>query len=92
MLNDQIKQLLNAPQLTRTEQGVDTYPRVIRQDNAGEGHMIVTFALPGLRRARMWVPIDRWVDGQHLDAHAAMMCQQQRERHPIRPDAGDSGA
>ena len=87
MLSDQIKQLLNTPQLTPVQQGVDTYPRVIRQDDAGDGHMIVTFALPGLRRARMWVPTDRWVDGQHLDAHAAMVRQQQRERPPIRPDA-----
>lgn len=73
MLNEQVKRLLNAPQLTETKQGIDSYPRVIRQDDAGDNHMLVTFSLPGLRRVRMWTPLATWIAGDHLDCHDAMV-------------------
>lgn len=71
MLSETVKQLLNTPGLTETAQGVNTYPRVIHQEPHGDNHMLVTFALPGLRRQRMLVPLDQWVDGRHLDTHDA---------------------
>jgi hypothetical protein len=73
MLSEQVKRLLDTPQLTKVDQGVDSYPRVIRQEPHGENHMLVTFALPGLRRQRMLVPLDKWVAGEHLDTHTATM-------------------
>lgn len=73
MLSEQVKQLLNAPRLTETAQGIDSYPRVIRQEPHGDNYMMVTFALPGLRRQKMLVPIDKWVAGDHLSTHDATM-------------------
>ena len=73
MLSERIKQLLNTPEVTVTQQGVDSYPRVIRQEPHGENHMLVTFALPGLRQQKMLVPLDVWIAGDHLSTHDATM-------------------
>lgn len=78
--------LLPEPQLTRTEQGVDTYPRVIRQERRGDGVQLVTFALPGLRRARVWVPESQWLNLEHLPVHGAMVAQLERLTPPLQPD------
>jgi hypothetical protein len=71
MLSEQVKHWLETPALTPVEQGVERYPRVIRQEPYGENHMLVTFALPGLKRQRMLVPLEKWVAGEHLDTHPA---------------------
>jgi hypothetical protein len=83
MLSEQVKQLLDAPQNSPVQQGVDSYPRVIDQSHAGENHMLVTFAVPGLRRVKVWTPVATWVAGGHLDCHDAMMAQRQRLLPPL---------
>lgn len=86
MLSETVKQLLNAPGLTETEQGVDTYPRVIRQQPHGDNHMLVTFALPGLRRSRMLVPTAVWIASGHLDTHDAQVTALSRLLPVRQPD------
>ena len=68
---DPVWRLLGAPEVPEPAQGRDTYPRVIRQEPHGDRYMLVTFALPGLRRQRMLVPLEHWVAGDHLDCHDA---------------------
>lgn len=73
-----ISELLGAPKVTETRQGEDTYPRVIRQEDHGDGWVTVTFALPGLRRARVRMPYAEWVAGNHAGIHSALMGQLSR--------------
>lgn len=72
-LSEALKLLPDTPQLTRTEQGVDVYPRVLRMEAHGDNHMLITFALPGLRRMQVLMPLDKWVAGEHSGIHAAAM-------------------
>lgn len=72
-LTEALKLLPDTPQLTLTEQGVDVYPRVLKMETHGDNHMLVTFALPGLRRMRVLMPLDKWVAGEHSGIHAAAM-------------------
>lgn len=74
-MDPQINRLLNAPTLTETKQGEDTYPRVIRQDVSDDGWVTVTFALPNLRRARVKMPYAEWVAGNAASIHSALMSQ-----------------
>lgn len=89
MLSEQVKRLLNTPELTRTEQGVNTYPRVIWQEPHGDSHMLVTFAEPGLKRRKMLVPLAEWIEGRHLDAydayvaHSARLLPLRDTQHPL---------
>lgn len=83
MLSEQVQRLLDAPQISSVAQGVDSYPRVIDQGHAGENHMLVTFAVPGLRRVKVWTPVATWVAGGHLDCHDAMMAQRARLLPPL---------
>ena len=83
MLSEQVRRLLDAPQLTPVQQGVDSYPRVIRQEPHGENHMLVTFSLPGLIRAQMIVPLAEWIASGHLDCHDAMIAQAKRLLPPV---------
>lgn len=78
--------LLPEPGLTQTRQGEDTYPRVIRQDEYNPGVQLVTFALPGLRRARVWVPKSQWLNLDHLAVHGPMVAQLERLMPPLQPD------
>ena len=78
MLNEQAKRLLEAPTVTLTEQGKDTYPRVLAQRDRDDGALEVTMALPGLRRVRVWVPETAWVNGEHLAMHPALARSAQR--------------
>lgn len=78
--------LLPEPPLSQTRQGEDTYPRVIRQERRADGSQLVTFALPGLRRARMVVPNARWLDLEHLAVHPAMMARLGGILSQLRPD------
>lgn len=73
MLNGRAKQLLDAPKPTPTRQGLDTYPRVIHQADRGDGSQLVTFAVPGLRRVKAWVPETHWVNGDHLSMNGPML-------------------
>lgn len=75
MPDQRIANLLGAPTVTATAQGENTYPRVIRQNDTGDGWVTVTFALPGLRRAKVRMPFDEWVAGNHAGMHAALMRQ-----------------
>ena len=86
MLSEQVKRLLNAPELTEVQQGVDSYPRVIRQEPHGDNHMLVTFALPGLIRAQMIVPLAEWIASGHLDTHPAQIRNLSRLLPPLQPD------
>jgi hypothetical protein len=45
------------------------YPRVIDQRPGDNGTVLVTFSLPGLRRAQLRVPLDAWLDHEHLRVH-----------------------
>lgn len=90
MLDERAKRLLDAPKLTRTQQGVDSYPRVIRQDHHGDKHLLVTFALPGLRRVKVLVPETEWVNGHHLSMHTAMVTNMSRVHPPLQPDPEDA--
>ena len=83
MLSEQVKRLLNAPELSDVQQGVDTYPRVIDQRPHGDNHMLVTFSLPGLVRAQMIVPLAEWIASGHLDCHDAMIAQAKRLLPPV---------
>lgn len=56
-----------------------TYPWVISQRPDDDGTVLVTFALPGLRRATVRVPQSVWLDGHHLAIGAALA------RDPIVP-------
>lgn len=78
--------LLPEPGLTATRQGEDTYPRVIRQDRHVSGAQLVTFAIPGLRRARVYVPYAQWLNLDHLAVHGPMMTQLERLMPPLQPD------
>lgn len=78
--------LLPEPGLTKTRQGVDTYPRVIRQDKYGDGVQLVTFAIPGLRRVRVWVPVSQWINCDHLAVHGPMVAQLARLMPPLQPE------
>jgi hypothetical protein len=42
------------------------FPRVIHQEHDGNRGVLVTFALPGLRRAVVRVPFEAWANGEHL--------------------------
>ena len=86
MLDERAKRLLDAPQPTETRLREDTYPRVLAQQDRGDGHQLVTFALPGLRRVRAWVPETRWVNGDHLSMHAPMVAMLERCVPPLQPD------
>lgn len=83
--------LLPEPQLTQTVQGEDTYPRVIRQEKHGDNVQLVTFALPGLRRAKVWVPVTSWVNLEHLAVHNPMVAQLARLTPPLKPDSERDG-
>lgn len=78
--------LLPEPRLTQTQQGVDTYPRVIRQVEHSPAVELVTFALPGLRRARVWVPKSQWLNLDHLAVHGPMVAQLERLQPPLKPN------
>jgi hypothetical protein len=82
-LHELVKQLLDAPTPTQTQQGVDTYPRVLKQEDRGDGAQLITFAMPGLRRVKAWVPESVWVNGDHLGMHAPMLALQQSECPPV---------
>lgn len=86
MLSEQVKRALNCPETTPVSQGQDTYPRVITQTPHGDNHMLVTFAMPGLRRQRMLVPVATWIASGHLDCHDAMLAQAVRLLPPPTPD------
>lgn len=77
--------LLPEPPLTQTQQGVDTYPRVIRQDEYNPSVELVTLALPGLRRARVWVPKSQWLNLEHLAVHDPLVAQLKRLIPPLKP-------
>lgn len=79
--------LLPEPKLTPTQQGVDTYPRVIRQERHAGNMQLVTFAIPGLRRVRMLVPVTQWLNLDHLAVHGPMMAQLERLMPPLKPDS-----
>lgn len=78
--------LLPEPQLTVTRQGEDTYPRVIRQERRADGAQLVTLALPGLRRAKVWVPYSQWLELAHLDIHGPLAARLEQAKPPLRPD------
>ena len=78
MLTENVKQLLNAPKLSETRQGDDTYPRVVRQDKYGDTDQLVTFALPGLQRARVRVTEAEWLQGNHLGIDTALRSSRAR--------------
>ena len=52
-----------------------TYPRVIDQRVGPDGTVRVTFSLPGLKRATVTVPLDAWLDGEHLRIHERLARQ-----------------
>ena len=83
MLSEQVQRLLGAPPLSTVQQGIDSYPRVIDQRPHGDNHMLVTFALPGLTRTKMIVPLAEWVASGHLDCHDAMIAQAKRLLPPV---------
>lgn len=87
--------LLPEPKLTETQQGVDTYPRVICQDKHGDSVQLVTFAIPGLRRVRMWVPLAQWLNLDHLAVHPTIMAQLEHLMPPLQlgrePDDTETG-
>ena len=85
-MNEPPEKLLPEPPLTETSQGVDTYPRVIRQEARGDNVQLVTFATPGLGRVRMWVPKSQWLNLDHLAVHGPMMAQLERLHPPPQPD------
>lgn len=64
---------MQPPEPPPVQQGVDTYPRVIDQVATGPHHQLVTFALPGLRRATVRVPEHIWVQTDHLPIHHALV-------------------
>lgn len=66
------------------------YPWVLDQRPGADGMMLVTFALPGLRRATVSVPETVWLEGHHLAigadlASSAIMAA-------VKPDEIDSQA
>lgn len=89
MLSEQVQKLLNAPPLPKVTQGVDTYPRVLGQRRHGESLQLVSFALPGLRRAHMVISESEWINGHHLAANRALMSQLARLHPPRIPDEAD---
>ena len=42
------------------------YPQVLSQERSTGGTMLVTFALPGLRKAIIRVPFHSWLNGEHI--------------------------
>lgn len=42
------------------------YPQVLSQERSQNGTMLVTFALPNLRKAIIRVPFHSWLNGEHL--------------------------
>ena len=54
-------------------QGEDKYPRVVDQVATEPHHQLVTFSLPGLRRAVVRVPESVWLNTDHLPIHWAMV-------------------
>jgi len=86
MLSEQVQRLLGAPPLSTVQQGIDSYPRVIDQRPHGDNHMLVTFALPGLTRTKMIVPLAEWIASGHLDTHPAQVRNLSRLLPPLIPD------
>lgn len=54
------------PPAPRPVNGVESYPHVIDQRPQDDGTVLVTFALPGLRRYTARVPLASWLEGHHL--------------------------
>lgn len=48
------------------------YPFIIGQVPDGDGGILVTWSLPGLRRATVRVPADVWIEGHHVTMGEAL--------------------
>jgi hypothetical protein len=70
------------------KQGQDSYPRVLSQTRAAPHHQLVTYALPGLRRAVVRVPEHIWLQQGHLDLEPALRAHLRRLLPPVKPDTG----
>lgn len=68
-MQGQTQHLLPSPPLTPIRDGQDTYPRIIDQRRTAPHHQLVTFALPGLRRAVVRIPEHVWLAGDHVACH-----------------------
>lgn len=47
------------------ESGGDWFPHIIHHEIVGDGTVLVTWALPGLRNATVRVPLAAWLQGDH---------------------------
>lgn len=65
-------------------QGSGSYPRIIRQTPQRDGTVLVTFSLPGLKRATVRVPVGAWSNGEHLRLHEPLAALADR-RAPVPP-------
>lgn len=45
--------------------GGEWFPHIIAHDVQDDGTVLVTWALPGLQRATVRVPLSSWLDGHH---------------------------
>jgi hypothetical protein len=62
-----------------------TYPWVIGQQHLSDGLVRVTFALPGLKRAVVTVPLAEWSEGRHLEVGRLLAEQAARDQPTERP-------
>jgi hypothetical protein len=53
------------------------YPFIIDQQPDGRDGVLVTWSLPGLKRATVRVPADAWVNGEHLNLVPALVTMAQ---------------
>lgn len=53
------------PPDTHPVSGGEWHPHIIKHDIRDDGTVLVTWALPGLTRAVVRVPLASWLDGHH---------------------------
>lgn len=66
---------MTPPPDTHPVAGGDWHPHIIAHDVRDDGTVLVTWALPGLARATVRVPLASWLEGHHQPTGAALAAQ-----------------